>query len=100
MRCLCKYCEILGSGRGARVSIGRVVSVRSDFVFEQTTIIDEANNGYPVPKVFNKRARCESERRARALEVGFTPVESVDWVCALLSDDRAAFPEASVHGDS
>jgi len=100
MRCLCKYCEILGGGRGARVSVGSVASVWSNFVLEQTAIVDEANNGHPIPKVFNKRANCESERRAWALEVGFTPVDGVDRVCAVLSDDRAAFPEASVHGDS
>ena len=100
MCCLCKYCEILSTRRGARVSVGSIVSVWTDFVFEQTAIVDEANNGYPVPKVLNKRARCESERRAWALQVGFTPVDGVERVYTLLSDDRAAFTEASVHGDS
>ena len=88
MGCLCKDCEILGSGRGARVTIRSAVCIWSDFVLEQTAIVNEANNGYSITKIFDKRARCESERRAGALEVGFTPVEGVDWVCAWLSDDR------------
>ena len=81
--------KILGSGRGARVT---VVCIWSDFVLGQTAIVDEANNGYSIPKVFDKSTRCESERcagaGAGALEVGLTPVEGVDWVCAWRSDDR------------
>lgn len=102
MCCLCKYCEILGSGRGARITIGGAVGKWSDFVLEQTAIIDKTNNRYSIPKVFDKGACCESERRAGALDVGFTPVNSVDWVCAWLSDDRlvSQTPEVSVHGDS
>jgi len=82
MCCLCKDCEVLGSGRGARITIGGAVGVWSDFVLKQTAIVDEANNGYSIPKVFDKGAYCESERRAWTLEVGFTPVEGVNWVCA------------------
>ena len=63
----------------------------SDFVLEQTANVDEANNIYSIPKVFDNRTRCESGRRAGALEVGFTPVEGVDWVCAWLSDDRLVY---------
>jgi hypothetical protein len=86
MGCLCKHREILGSGRGARVSVGSAVGVWSDFILEQTAIVNEANNGYPIPKVFDKGARCKSERRAWALEVGLTPVKGVNWVCTWLSE--------------